>query len=234
MVRALSSKYTNRTLHHSILHGDPNNIFNEKNLDISVLNEQRKAAGENQYALACVIKPEGNNLFLCRLQHATSTTKTASNYDGFDSFGGIELRKRSFDQSSPTQPASNASNANEDEERSTENIVEGLMELPPKFRNFLWIKRGNYVVVELWPRSNIKIIGSILHLLRSDQLASLRKRHHQLPSNDIKQSTGNQINTATSGDGDDYDGSESDHSLLAPNPNHYSGTESDDDDDVFK
>lgn len=208
MVRALSSKYTNRSLHQTIIYGDPNNVFDEKDLDLSRLNHDRQLKDESQqYALARVIKPAGNHLFLCRLYNSIPSAEDGS------------LTAENSCASSENQVAAD----------------EGLVELPPKFRNFLWIKRGGFVVIELWPSSGIKIIGSIVHLVRPDQLISLRRRNI-LPSSNAKTddlseerrlcSESNENCTAYSDDNEDDDN----NSLLARNPNHLPEYDSSDDD----
>jgi len=44
--------------------------------------------------------------------------------------------------------------------------VEYLVELPSRFRNVAWIKRGGFVVVELLESSDIKIKGNIVEVVR--------------------------------------------------------------------
>ncbi|KAJ3007102.1 putative RNA-binding protein eif1ad [Thoreauomyces humboldtii] len=52
--------------------------------------------------------------------------------------------------------------------------------LPAKFKKLIWVKRGNYVIVELVPEvdendpSPNRVVGEITHILHTDQIKNIR------------------------------------------------------------
>jgi len=69
---------------------------------------------------------------------------------------------------------------NEKEEDDESSSTSGLVQcrLPAKFRKLVWIKRGNYVVVEGYSnfRANNHVQFEIVHVLNGVQIKSFKKR----------------------------------------------------------
>ncbi|KAJ3141991.1 putative RNA-binding protein eif1ad [Irineochytrium annulatum] len=83
-----------------------------------------------------------------------------------------------------------------------------LVQLPPKFKNIVWVKRGNFVIVD---RSELsaKVEGEIIHVLRPEHIKDLRQ------SGDWPTAFENKVeNTEEIDDLEDSDGSEADDNLL--------------------
>ncbi|KAI9173128.1 hypothetical protein H9P43_007259 [Blastocladiella emersonii ATCC 22665] len=51
-----------------------------------------------------------------------------------------------------------------------------LAELPARFRNVIWVKRGSYAVLQPYPGDVGKVWGEIAHVLFPDHVSAMKKR----------------------------------------------------------
>ncbi|KAJ1725834.1 hypothetical protein LPJ53_000095 [Coemansia erecta] len=118
-----------------------------------------------------------------------------------------------------------------------------LVQMPPKFRNVVWVKRGSYVLADLSEQFTEKIGGEVAMVLMAGQVKHL-KQTGQWPSeyesmwDDV---IGTDSNQRSADKEDDHNNSDSDRDsgesdmddlLGGGNPNRqYIGEDDDDDDD---
>eukprot|EP01027_Heterolobosea_sp_BB2_P009320 GEZU01013751.1.p1 GENE.GEZU01013751.1~~GEZU01013751.1.p1 ORF type:complete len:182 (+),score=65.77 GEZU01013751.1:95-640(+) len=128
-----------------------------------------------------------------------------------------------------------------------------LVMMPTKFRKLIWIKRGDYLIIDtdLSEENTGKIKGIIEHVLQTQHIKHLKKMNmwpeqfQQSASENAKQSNGNNNNeeddevVASSGDerrndedDEEYDSEEEEEDdEYFVNPNHRAPQDSSDDED---
>ncbi|KAJ3415097.1 hypothetical protein HDV05_005505 [Chytridiales sp. JEL 0842] len=105
-----------------------------------------------------------------------------------------------------------------------------LVEMPPKFRKVIWVKLGNYVLIEFAPVSS-KVIGEIQHVFRPEHIKDLKAQ--KLWPQEFEDSQTSNV-SAMQPTLDDSDSESEDDDLLFQNPNRrpmYVEEEDDDDED---
>ncbi|KAJ1975948.1 putative RNA-binding protein eif1ad [Dimargaris verticillata] len=75
---------------------------------------------------------------------------------------------------SSTAPSLQSSHADPEALQATL-FHETLCQLPTRFRNIVFIKRGSYVIVDLSTRTGTKIGGEIIHVLYDSQIHHIKK-----------------------------------------------------------
>ncbi|KAF9992228.1 hypothetical protein BGZ80_004139 [Entomortierella chlamydospora] len=98
------------------------------------------------------------------------------------------------------------------------NGEEILVNLPPKFRSLVWVKRGSYVIIQpAEEEDKTKVSGDIVAILFPDHIKQYKQQGIWPFEDQFSSSTNNSSGGVADDDGSDEDESQSDDDLFVNN-----------------